>query len=238
MSTSASFSGRGGLAHRRDGRLTERVVSLDQRHQLRAGDGHDGDAGIERPDQRLVAAARDGRLGREQADATVARSAHGGVCLGLDHAEHRHRQRPLQVGQRRGGRRVARGDDELDALLLEVAGDLAGEATDLVERPRAVRQARSVAEIDEVLVRHRHQALVKDGEPTGTGVEHADRAGIHGRECRRGGGGALLAPRPPPRPSHMSTVSYTSTLPLPPSRIGQPSAFASASSRLPAVTIE
>ena len=177
---------RGGLAHRGDGRLAEGVVALDQRHELGAGDGDDGDAGIERPDQRLVAAAGDGRLGREQADATVARGAHGGVRLGLDHAEHRHRQRPLQVGQRRGGRRVAGSDDELDALALEVAGDLAREAADLVERPRAVRQAGAVAEVDEVLVRHRDQALVKDGEPTGTGVEHADRAGIHARECRRG----------------------------------------------------
>ncbi len=44
--------------------------------------------------------------------------------------------------------------------------------------------ARAVAEVDEVLVRHRHQALVEDGEAADAGVEHTDRAGIHRRECR------------------------------------------------------
>ena len=184
MSTPASLSGRGGLADGGDRGLAERVVALDQRHELRARDGHDRDAGVERPDQRLVAAARHRRLGREQADAPVAGRAHGRVGLRLDDAEHRDRQRPLQIGQRRRGGRVAGGDDELDALALEVAGDLAGEAADLLERSRPVRQARPVAEVDEVLVRHRDQALVEDGEPTGTGVEHADRADVHGRECR------------------------------------------------------
>jgi hypothetical protein len=32
-----------------------------------------------------------------------------------------------------------------------------------------------VAEIDEVLVRHRHEALVEDGQAAHTGVEDADR---------------------------------------------------------------
>ena len=58
-------------------------------------------------------------------------------------------------------------------------GDLGREAADLVERPRPVRQPRAVAEVDEVLVRQGDEALVQDGEPAGTGVEHADRAGIH-----------------------------------------------------------
>ena len=53
------------------------------------------------------------------------------------------------------------------------------EARDLVERPRPVRKARVVAEVDEVLVRHRHQALVEDGEPADAGVEHADRPRVH-----------------------------------------------------------
>ena len=84
----------GGLADGLDGRLAERVVALDQRHELRARDRHDGDAGVERPDQRLVAAARHGRLGREQADAPVARRADGRVGLRLDDAEHRDRRAP------------------------------------------------------------------------------------------------------------------------------------------------
>ena len=85
----------------------------------------------------------------------------------------------LEIRQRRRGRRVAGDEDQLDALRGEVAGDLACEAADLVERARAVRQARAVAEVDEVLVRHRHQALVEDGQPAHARVEDADRPRIH-----------------------------------------------------------
>ena len=56
------------------------------------------------------------------------------------------------------------------------AADLVREAADLVERARPVRQARVVAEVDEVLVRQRHEALVEDGEPADSRVEHADGA--------------------------------------------------------------
>ena len=97
---------------------------------------------------------------------------------------HRDGERQLQLGERGGRRGVARCDDELDALGLEKAADLGGETPDLGERPRAVRQAGTVAEVDEVLVRHRDEALVENGEPTDTGVEHTDRAGIHARQCR------------------------------------------------------
>ena len=79
----------------------------------------------------------------------------------------------LQLRQRRRGRGVARDEDELHVLLLEVGADLAREAADLLERPRPVRQARVVAEVDEVLVRHRHEALVEDGQPSHAGVEDA-----------------------------------------------------------------
>ena len=58
-------------------------------------------------------------------------------------------------------------------------------------RPRPVRQARVVAEVDEVLVRHRHEALVQDGQAADAGVEDTDGPGIrHGailgrrRTCR------------------------------------------------------
>ena len=36
-----------------------------------------------------------------------------------------------------------------------------------------------VTEVDEVLVRHRDQALVEHGQASDTGVEHTDRAGVH-----------------------------------------------------------
>ena len=54
-----------------------------------------------------------------------------------------------------------------------IGADLAREAADLLERPRPVRQARVVAEVDEVLVRHRHEALVEDGQAADARVEDA-----------------------------------------------------------------
>ena len=77
------------------------------------------------------------------------------------------------------GRGVARDDDDLHALRLEVRPDLEREAADLLQRPRPVGQARAVAEVDEVLVRHRHEALVEDRQPSHARVEDADRPGIH-----------------------------------------------------------
>ena len=53
-----------------------------------------------------------------------------------------------------------------------------------------VRQPRVVAEVDEVLVRHRHEALVEDGQPAHPGVEHADRPRIHRAIVEAAGYGA------------------------------------------------
>ena len=111
------------------GRLgREGIGALDQRNEARAGDGEELDARIERVNERGVTPGSDGRLGREQPDAAVAGRLHGGVGLGSDHADDRNVQALLQLRQRRGGRRVAGRDDQLDALLLEVAADLGGEA--------------------------------------------------------------------------------------------------------------
>ena len=93
--------------------------------------------------------------------------------LGIDHADDRHRQLLLQLRKRRRGRGVARRDDQLDSLGLEVTGDLAGEAADLLGRARPVRQPRAVADVDEVLVRERDEALVEDGQPTHPRIEDA-----------------------------------------------------------------
>src|SRR6266576_1825926 len=38
----------------------------------------------------------------------------------------------------------------------------------------------SAAEVDEVLVRHRHETLVEDGQASNTGVEHAHWPRVHG----------------------------------------------------------
>ncbi len=99
--------------------------------------------------------------------------------LGREHAHDGDRELPLEVGESGRGRGVAGGDDELHPLRLEVARDLGCVAPDLVERPRPVREPRAVAEVDEVLVRERDEALVQHGEPAHARVEDADRARIH-----------------------------------------------------------
>ena len=174
MSQPASLQRRGVLAHGGDDLVAVGVARLDQRHELRARDRREVDAGVERVHERLVAAARHRQLGREQADAAVARRLHRGVRLGHDHADDRHAELLLQIGQRGRGRGVARDHDHLHALALEVAADLVREAPHLAARARPVRQPRVVAEVDEVLVRHRHEALVQHGQAADAGVEDAD----------------------------------------------------------------
>ena len=85
----------------------------------------------------------------------------------------------MQLRQAGGGGRVAGDEDELDVLPLEVAPDLQGKSADVVQRTRAVRQAGVVAEVDEILVRHRHQALVEDREPARARVEDTDGPRVH-----------------------------------------------------------
>jgi hypothetical protein len=102
------------------------------------------------------------------------------VRLGRDHADDRHLQPLLELRQRSRGSRVAGRHDELDPLRLEVARDLARIAADLVERPRPVGEPGEVTEVEEILVRHRHQALVQNREPARARVEDAYRPGVHG----------------------------------------------------------
>jgi hypothetical protein len=116
----------------------EGIVALDQRHESRAGDGGQADARIQGAHELLVAAGCDGRPGREQPDPAVARRLDGGVRLRGDHADHRHRQRLLQLGQRSRGRAVAGDEDQLHTLPFEVGADLVREAGDLRQRTRPV----------------------------------------------------------------------------------------------------
>ena len=106
--------------------------------------------------------------------------------LRLEDADDRHRELLLELRERRRRRGVARGDDELHALTLEEARDLAREAADLVGRTGPVRQPRAVADVHEVLVRERDEALVEDGQPAHAGVEHAERPPIHQAIVRAG----------------------------------------------------
>ena len=66
---------------------------------------------------------------------------------------------------------------------------LARVAPDLRQRPRPVRQPRVVTEIDEILVRHRHEALVQDCQAAHARVEDADRSRPGpSRDCREASG--------------------------------------------------
>ena len=184
MSTSAAFSGATYSRTASVNSLSEHVVTLDERDEPRARDRDELDPGVERAHELGVAPARDRRLGREEADAAIARREHGGVRLGGEHADHRDGQLSLKIGKRRRGRRVAGRHDKLHALRLQIARDLAREPTDLLERARAVGQARAVTEVDEVLVRKRDEALVQDGEAAHARVEDTDGAWIHARDSR------------------------------------------------------
>src|SRR5439155_24914073 len=131
----------------------------------------------------------------EQPDGPVARGATGPDPAGLDDAEHVDAERrlhhpALDSGQGRRGRAVARHDEQLHAPLDELLGDLEAEALELLRVAPAVREARRVAEVDEVLVRQRDEQLVQDGQPADAGVEDADGAaagdGGHGSACWQG----------------------------------------------------
>jgi hypothetical protein len=101
------------------------------------------------------------------------------VCLGCDHADDGHGQLLLQLRERRRGRRVTGGEDQLHALPLQPAGDLPREAADLGQWAWPIGKSRTVSEVDDVFVRHRHQALVEDGQAAHARVEDPHRPGIH-----------------------------------------------------------
>ena len=175
MSTLGRAQRRAVRAHARDHRLVVGLAALDRVGQARAGDLDELDAGVEAVHDVAVAAARDRRLGGEQAHAAVARELHRGARLGREHADHGHVERALQVAERGRGGGVAGDHDQLDARADEPAADLLGIAAQLVGRAPAVREARGVAGVEEVLVRHRDEALVEHREATHAGVEHANR---------------------------------------------------------------
>ena len=64
--------------------------------------------------------------------------------------------------------------------------DLLCESAHFVQRTRPVGQPRVVAEVDEVLLRERDQALVENGQAADAGVEQAYGTGVHGSKCKRG----------------------------------------------------
>ena len=152
--------------------------------ETRAGDGQHLGTGVERAHELLIPTTRDSRLSREQSNQAVSGRLDGRVCLRRDHSDNRHCQLGLELGQRGRRRRVAGDDDELDPLRLEEQADLAGEAPQLCKRARAIREPRAVAEVDEVLVRERDEALVQHGQPPDAGIEHPDWPLVHAADCR------------------------------------------------------
>ena len=160
--------------------LVVRPARLDHRNEPGARDGEHRGPRVECPDHVRVAPASNRALGREQADLPVSRRLHGRVRLGGQDAHHRNLQPLLQEWERGRGRRVARVHDQLDPGPLQVGGDLEREVPNLLRRSRPVGAARAVAEVDEVLVRERHETVVQHREPARARVEDPDRALVHG----------------------------------------------------------
>ena len=173
------------LAHGGGRRLAERVVALDQRHEARAGDGDE----LARRRRARARAPRSGRSRRSPAS----RAARSGGCASPGRL-----RAPRARSRRRPGRRSSVWSSGSAAAVAEL------QATTTSFTPCASRKApisrakrrsspsgrgpygqpRAVAEVDEVLVRQRDQALVEHGEPADAGVEHADRPLVHARDSR------------------------------------------------------
>ena len=179
MSTCGLLQRRGVLTYRFRRRCAERVVALDQRHEPRARNGDEVDAGVEGMHELGIASGGDRAFGGEQPDAPVACRLDCGVRFRGDHPDDRDVELLLQLRQRRRGRRVAGVDDELHSLALEIRPDLPRELADLRERPRPIGEPCVVSEVDEILVGHRDEAFVQDGQAAHARVEYADRPRIH-----------------------------------------------------------
>jgi hypothetical protein len=156
-----------------DDALVDLAALLDQRRQLGGRDRMKLGARRRLGEGARVGAARDGRRGGDEPDPPVPRGRRGQPRLGRDDPNDRHAALEFlaERGQRRGRGRVACDHEQLRAPVEQDAGQLAPEAKQLLGRAVAVREARGVPEIEKVLVRKRHEALVQHGEPADPGVE-------------------------------------------------------------------
>jgi len=108
----------------------------------------------------------------------------GDLGLRLDHRDHLHpmlrrdfTRHPLADR----GRRVAGNHQQLRAALQQHRRNLPDSLPQPLRITRAIGEHRRIAEIDEVLLRQRDQALVQHGEATDAGIEHRDRLrGVQG----------------------------------------------------------
>ena len=214
MSTPARLSGRQAPSTQAERAVVDLAALLDQRRELGRGDGVQLGLGCRLGERRGVGAALHcGRRG-DQADPAVARGRGGQARLGAHHARppapaarapraaraapprwRSCRRRRAAWPRARAGCRRAR-----------------ARTRQLVRRAVAVGKAGGVPEVEEVLVRKRHEALVQDGEPADAGVEDGDgqravegspRAPMVAGPRRRGPVGA-----PIPRASQVETMFF------------------------------
>ena len=87
-----------------------------------------------------------------------------------------------QAGKRRSAGRIARDHDQFAVLCDQRVRDGMAEAAYFLQGARPIRHVRIVAEIEQALRGERLSYCVEHREPTDTGIEDADGAGIHGRD--------------------------------------------------------
>ncbi len=177
MSISACLQRRAVGAHGVDDSLVEREAVLDDRRQVGRRDlGHLEPAAL-RLEGAVVGAGLDRRRSREDADAPAVGYRGGDLGLRLDHRDHldaalRGDRRAVSAPPRSPSCRRRRA-----TLRRARAGIGETSSTRCASSPalRAVGKLGAVAEVEEVLLGQRDEALVKDGEAADSGVEHRDR---------------------------------------------------------------
>jgi len=102
------------------------------------------------------------------------RGGDGAERAGVDHVQYRHRGEVFHTlrGHRCHG--VAGDDQQLDPFGEQEFRDLGGVMGDGFDRLHAIRHARGVAKIDDVLERQTLHQGAHDGEAAYAGVEYAD----------------------------------------------------------------
>ena len=225
MSTPARLSGAAGALDAGERAVVDLAALLDQRGELGGGDGVQlGVRGL-LGERRGVGAAVHGRRRGDQADPAVARwRPRPGATPGR-------RRRPPAPGAR--ARRAARAAPPRwpscrrpraawRRASSRMPASSRGERAQLVRRAVAVGKARGVAEVEEVLVRKRHEALVQNGEPADAGVEDGDGQGAIGGSprapmvARAAAQGAVGGPPEPVEPCIPMKIARPATLPTQP----------------------
>src|SRR6185436_19019885 len=99
----------------------------------------------------------------------------GGASSRFDDADDGYGELFAQHGEGVGRRGVARNHDRLDALRLEIVGDLLAVAANGVGALRAIGNASGVAEVNDTLGWKLADDFVCDGQPSNSRIEDADR---------------------------------------------------------------